>query len=392
MSHLLHWQSTASTNLGEDDVCEDIDRVFIAGLKAAAADISIMVVAGVDLKVKDKPPHVNIAQAVIGADGKLIYVHTKTVLWDYEYGLFTPGSKELEVIDTPVGKLGLLMCADGIVPEVPRIAALKGAEILCKSLSSRGAEEMRVHEPLRAMENHVWMVASNTVGGPGREYPWTGGSQIISPTGETLACAGETEEGMVWADITPATSFPKVLGGGIGHLEDFRRPDLYSELLAPIHSHRAAAMYGPVPEDAPKRPLNVVTLQLSWYHSTQWTVARMLGQISYAASRGAQLGVFPELFCFKRDEVASAPAAAARFSSEMLGKIQRAAAEPKMYVVASLVEREEEKKNSPPHTWSPMLERCGPKIAKSISAWRSAGGRRLARRLPLSRRQLPPSA
>ncbi|KAK5128378.1 hypothetical protein LTR85_003046 [Meristemomyces frigidus] len=324
------------------EICEDIDGVFVTGLKAAAAEIGIMVVAGVDLKVPDKCPHVNIAQLVIGADGTLLYTHHKTVLWDYEYGLFTPGSKDLEVIDTPLGRLGLLMCADGIVPEVARIAALKGAEILCNSLNSRGPDEMRVHEPLRAIENHVWMVASNTVGGPADQYPWTGGSQIISPTGETLAGAGETEEGMVWADITPATSFPKILGGGIGPLKAFRRPDLYGELVAPLDSHRAAAMYGPVPTNAPKRPLNVVTLQMSWYHSTEWTVARTLGQISYAAIRGAQLGVFPELFCFKRNEVAEDPEAAAIFSSQLLEKIQHAAGESGMYVVASLVEREED--------------------------------------------------
>lgn len=200
---------------------------------------------------------------------------------------------------------------------------------------------MRSHEPLRAIENHVWMVASNTVGGPEDQYPWTGGSQIISPTGEILACAGEEDYGMVWADITPEKSFPKILGGGIGSFEKFRRPDLYEELLAPIDSHAVARMYGPVPKDAPKRPLQVATLQLSWYHSTIWTVTRTVGQIKYAASRGTQLGVFPELFPFKRGEVAKDPEAAAALSAEVLSKIQEAAKDARtMWVVASLVEKE----------------------------------------------------
>jgi predicted amidohydrolase len=126
-----------------------------------------------------------------------MYLHHKTLLCDYEYGHFTAGSKEIEVILTSIGKLGLLSCADEIVPEVPRISSLKGAEILCNSLNTRGPDEMRSHEPLRAIENHVWMVASNSIGGPEDQYPWTGGSQIISPTGEILACAGEEEGGMV---------------------------------------------------------------------------------------------------------------------------------------------------------------------------------------------------
>ena len=261
--------------------------------------------------------------------------------WDYEYRLFVPGSKEIEVIETSIGRLGLLSCADGIVPEVPRLSALKGAEILCNSLNSRGPDEMRSHEPLRAIENHVWMVASNCVGGPEDQYPWTGGSQIISPTGEILACAGETEYGMVWADITPETSFPKILGGGIGSFEKFRRPDLYQELVAPVESHAVAKMHGPVPAEIAPRPLKVATLQMSWYHSTIWTISRTIGQIKYAASRGAQLGVFPELFPFKRDEVTRDPEAAAKLSDDLLEKIRFASKEAgSMWVVASLVEKD----------------------------------------------------
>ncbi|EXJ94466.1 hypothetical protein A1O1_02862 [Capronia coronata CBS 617.96] len=325
------------------ELCEDLDGEFVSGLCSTANELNIFIVVGVDLKAKVSPD-VNIGVVLIGADGHVLYVHHKTVLWDYEYGLFKPGTKDIEVVQTPIGKLGLLSCADGIVPEVPRLSALKGAEILCNSLNSRGPDEMRCHEPLRALENHVWMVASNSVGGTEDAYPWTGGSQIISPKGEVLACAGETDYGMVWADITPETSFPKVLGGGIGPLDQFRRPDLYGDLVAPIDSVPAAKMYGPVAEDAPKRPLNVVTLQLSWYHSTFWTVTRAVGQVKYAASRGAQLGVFPELFCFKPGEVAADPAAAADFSGQVLSKIQAAAAEASsMWVVVDLVEQSGDK-------------------------------------------------
>jgi predicted amidohydrolase len=320
-------------------LCEDLDGSFVQGLQAAAQELKIIVVVGVDIRSKTKP-HCNIAQIIISENGELLYTHLKTVLWDYEYTLFVPGSKELEVTPTSAGKIGLLMCADGICPEVPRISALKGAEILCNSLNSRGPDEMRIHEPLRAIENHVWMIASNTVGGPEDAYPWTGGSQIISPRGDVLACAGETEAGMVWADITPATSYPKVLGCGVGVLERFRRPDLYRELLKPLDAHAGASMYGPIPDDTPRKPLRIATLQLSWYHSSKWTITRTLGQITYAASRGTQLAVFPELWCFRRGEVAADPVAAAEFSSELLEKIKKTCKDSSIFVVASLVEKD----------------------------------------------------
>jgi predicted amidohydrolase len=327
------------TREGAYEFCEDIDGLYITGLKKAAKEIGIMIVAGVDIK-SETAPVCYIGQVLIDFDGTVLHIHQKTVLWDYEYNLFTPGNKQLEVIPTRIGKLGLLMCADGIVPEVPRVLALKGAEILCNSLNSRGPDEMRIHEPLRAIENHVWVIASNTVSGPEDEYPWTGGSQVISPTGEIMANAGETENKMVWADIDPSKSFPKLLMNGIGALEKFRKPELYAELVAPIDKHVANSMYGPIAADTPKKALNVVTLQVSWYHTRIWTIMRAIGQIAYAATRGSQLGVFPELFCFQRGEVEKDPSAAAKLSSEVLAKIQKAAGEAKLWVVVSLVEQE----------------------------------------------------
>lgn len=323
------------------EMSESLDGTFITGIRAAAAEIGIMVAVGVDVRGVTAPD-VHIASVLIDSTGEILHVHHKTVFWDYEYTLFTPGTKQLEVIETRIGRIGQLLCADGIVPEVPRILALRGAEILVNSLNSRGPDEMRVHEPLRAIENHVWHVAANTVGGPADGFPWTGGSQIISPTGEILANAGETEDGMVWADITPSTSHPKNLRA-IGALDDFRRPDLYAELLADIDSHEGAGMYGPVPEGMPARPVRVATLQTSWYHSTEFTLSRAIIQVAYAKTRGAALGVFPELFIHRTDTIAADPAAAAALSQTALTALRAAAAEHGLWLVVSLVERDDER-------------------------------------------------
>jgi predicted amidohydrolase len=317
---------------------EAIDGPFVDGLRAAARELGIMVSIGVDLRASS-PPDVHIGVLLIDSTGEILHVHHKTVLWDYEYTLFTPGTKQLEVVDTPIGTVGLYSCADGIVPEVPRVLALKGAQMLLNSLNSRGPDEMRVHEPVRATENHVWCVAANTVGGPKDGYPWTGGSQIISPTGEILANAGETEAGWVWADITPDTSYPKAVGQ-LGLLDAYRRPDLYAELLAAVDSHAAAAMHGPVAESTPSRWLTVAALQTSWYHATSWTLQRARTQIEYAAKRGASLAVLPELFIHRPGEVAADPAAAAELSANALGVVTGAAAAHRVFVVVNLVECE----------------------------------------------------
>jgi predicted amidohydrolase len=46
--------------------------------------MKIMVVAGVDLK-GEKAPDCIIGQVLIDDEGKILHVHHKTVLWDYEY-------------------------------------------------------------------------------------------------------------------------------------------------------------------------------------------------------------------------------------------------------------------------------------------------------------------
>jgi predicted amidohydrolase len=370
------------------DKSETLDGAFITGIRAEAAKLGIFAVIGVDLR-GETAPDVNIAQVLVGPTGDILHVHHKTVFWDYEYTLFTPGTKQLEVIDTQIGRIGMLMCADGIVPEVPRILALKGAEILANSLNSRGPDEMRVHEPLRAIENHVWHVAANTVGGPADGYPWTGGSQVISPTGDILANAGETDEGMVWADITPATSFPKNLRS-IGSLDAFRRPELYAELVAPLDSH--VVDYGPVAPETAAKPLAVATLQVSWYHAQSWTISRAVGQITYAASRGTQLGVFPELFCFAPGEVEADVEAAAALSATVLETIATAAAEAGMWVVVNLVEREANASGSTEYfSTAYLLSDAGAVFAKyrkahlseAERAWATAGGEFVVAETPI---------
>lgn len=366
---------------------ESLDGPFIRGISEAAAELGIMVVVGIDIR-GEREPDVNITSVLIDSTGEILHIHHKTVFWDYEYTLFVPGTKQLEVIDTRIGKIGQLSCADGIVPEVPRTLALKGAEILVNSLNSRGPDEMRVHEPLRAIENHVWHIAANTVGGPADGYPWTGGSQVISPLGAILANAGETEEGMVWADITPASSHPRQLRD-IGSLEAFRRPELYGEFVADVGEHAAAAMYGPVPEGTPPRLVRVATLQTSWYHSTEWTLNRAVAQVGYAKVRGAQLGVFPELFIHRQGSVAADVSAAAALSATALQALRLAAVRHGVWVVVSLVEREEEKFYSTAYLLSDAGEVAATyrkaHLSESERAWATAGDELVVADTPVGR-------
>ncbi len=54
----------------------------------------------------------------------------------------------------------------------------------------------------RAIENQCWVVASNRIG-HGAE-PFSGGSAIVSPWGETVAAVPDNEEGLATARLALA--------------------------------------------------------------------------------------------------------------------------------------------------------------------------------------------
>lgn len=67
---------------------------------------------------------------LVGPDG-FIGKYRKAHLWNLEKLWFTPGDLGFPVFDTPIGRIGLLICWDIWFPEVPRILAQQGADIIC---------------------------------------------------------------------------------------------------------------------------------------------------------------------------------------------------------------------------------------------------------------------
>ncbi|HET6403220.1 MAG TPA: carbon-nitrogen hydrolase family protein [Candidatus Thermoplasmatota archaeon] len=100
---------------------------------------------------------------------------------------FEPG-REFPVAKGFVRPLGMLICFDAAFPEVPRLLALGGAEIIV-NISAIPAEFplKHVHRRLVACstENQVFTVFANRAGDG-----FLGGSAIVGPEGDVLALAG----------------------------------------------------------------------------------------------------------------------------------------------------------------------------------------------------------
>ena len=77
-----------------------------------------------------------------------------------------PGNS-VEVFDTDVGKIAILICYDVEFPEVARIAVSKGAEILFVPFNTdekRGYLRVRYCAQARAIENQIYVVLAGCVG------------------------------------------------------------------------------------------------------------------------------------------------------------------------------------------------------------------------------------
>jgi predicted amidohydrolase len=173
--------------------------------------------------------------AVVDGTGVLA-VYRKVHLWDKEKLVFTPGSAAPPVVDTALGRLGVLICFDLEFPEMTRTLALGGAELLVVPtnwpLETVPAGE-RVPEVTVAMaaaySNRVAIAACDRVGLE-RGQDWNGASSIVNSQGWVVATANA--DGVASADLDLSLSNDKSLSELVDMFGD-RRPELYGALTAP---------------------------------------------------------------------------------------------------------------------------------------------------------------
>jgi len=122
-----------------------------------------------------------------------IHLPTHSVFEERRY--YRPG-QEASVFKTDIGTIGLSICYDLYFPELTRLQALQGAELVVCISASPGLRR-RFFEGFclsRAMENAVYLAYVNRVGIEEGLQFW-GGSRVIAPNGSVLAqCKYDLEE------------------------------------------------------------------------------------------------------------------------------------------------------------------------------------------------------
>lgn len=127
--------------------------------------------------------------------GKIVGFYRKVQPTAEEGRHVAPGN-ELPVFDLDFGRIAVMICMDIYFPEIPRIYAFKGAEIVFWPTVSHGPtqESLRTQLTARAIDNSLVLVEANLANHPpyaayiGRYHPAT--ARIIDHNGDILAQTG----------------------------------------------------------------------------------------------------------------------------------------------------------------------------------------------------------
>jgi predicted amidohydrolase len=215
-------------------LAEPADGPTLRGWAARAAAHGIVVAGGF---AEDAGELLHNSAALVDPSG-VRAVYRKAHLWDRESLVFRPGDAPPPVVDTPHGRLGLMVCYDVEFPEWVRLAALQGAELLCvptnwpREPRPAGERPMEVLRAMVAAATNRMAVACADRCGAERGVEWVGGSAIAGADGWLLAGPPPAAEpALLVADVDLAAARDKAVGPNNDALAD-RRPELYGVAAA----------------------------------------------------------------------------------------------------------------------------------------------------------------
>ena len=145
--------------------------------------------------------------------------YAKMYLWNFDRLWFTAGT-EIAPFDTEFGRLGMMICADGRMPEIARTLAERGAWLVLDPTAwvAFGETYDRMRNPqvdfmmsVRARENRMWIAAADKCGSEHDAVHYVGRSMIVAPDGFVAASADGHSPAVVVADVERGRRRPFVV-------------------------------------------------------------------------------------------------------------------------------------------------------------------------------------
>ncbi len=190
---------------------EPLDGPAITTARSLARELGVELVAGSITERVEGQAKTSNTCVHIGPDGAIKAVYRKIHMFDVEVDGVVYAESESEepgeeIVVSALAdgvELGLSVCYDLRFPELYRILAVRGAEIVSVASAFTLATTRDHWEILlraRAIENQCFVIAANQIGAhpPGNRSG--GRSMIVDPWGLVLACARD-EETIALADL-----------------------------------------------------------------------------------------------------------------------------------------------------------------------------------------------
>jgi deaminated glutathione amidase len=210
----------------------------VEAMSAWAHDHGITLVGGSIAERREGREKLSNTSIVFDPEGRVAAVYRKIHLFDVEVGGVVYRESEAEepgdepvVCEAEDWKIGLSVCYDVRFPELYRILALEGAELVtvpAHFTTPTGKDHWHVLLRARAIENQLYVAAAAQIGETLPGKPAYGRSLIVDPWGLVVAQAAD-EEGVVSAELDRA------------HLRDIRAK------LPSLANRQASAYRWPTP-------------------------------------------------------------------------------------------------------------------------------------------------
>jgi predicted amidohydrolase len=184
------------------------DRWFLAQLANWSSAHRIAICVG---HVAELERRLYNAATLIDAGGQVLGTYHKCFLWDWDHEFFEPGNSPV-TLKTEWGRVGLMICADARLPEIPATLAARGAQLILQPTAwvNVGTPERlwnpqpELLVPERAREFGLPIASASKWGVEG-DTTFVGSSIICDAAGNVLAQCGTSETNVIEADIELTT-------------------------------------------------------------------------------------------------------------------------------------------------------------------------------------------
>jgi len=185
---MMFYSPSSQTSSKLASLAETINGNFVTTIAKSAKKNSIQII-GTFYEKSRKKNRVYDTSFLINKSGKVVSTYRKIHLYDAlgfkESNKMAPGSKIVKPSKTSVGKIGMLICYDLRFPEMSRILASSGSEILVVPSAWVKGEMKEEHwitiNKTRAIENGCYVIAPDQVGNI-----YCGRSLVVDPLGKIL--------------------------------------------------------------------------------------------------------------------------------------------------------------------------------------------------------------